>query len=349
MTGAFGWRSRLATASPCGSPHERPRDGAPARDGHRGRRGGAGHRRRRGRCARGQPAAPPRRPSRAAHRRRSRRTTGHRSRSTARSATTTSTTTAATTCIACRTGPPAGTEVTLRLRAAAGDLSEATVRVWDSFQEAAGTRPDGGRRDRSDAGSTATTTGRRPFRRRPRRRSSSTGSSSATGRQRATSRTTSRRTVAPSEAATAGPGSHSPTARTRPGRSTSTSRTSTPAWTRGAVVYQIFPDRFFNGDPSNDPSPDAKQGEDGAALYRTATCTAATSCRRTGRTGRRATAAPTRGLVRRTAARARLLRRRPGWDHRQARRPAGTRRHGAVPQSDLRRALEPPLRRAATK
>ena len=30
---------------------------------------------------------------------------------------------------------PAGTEVTLRMRAAAGDLSEATVRVWDSFEE----------------------------------------------------------------------------------------------------------------------------------------------------------------------------------------------------------------------
>ena len=27
---------------------------------------------------------------------------------------------------------------------------------------------------------------------------------------------------------------------------------STPAWARGAVMYQIFPDRFCNGDPSND-------------------------------------------------------------------------------------------------
>jgi glycosidase len=26
-----------------------------------------------------------------------------------------------------------------------------------------------------------------------------------------------------------------------------------PAWMRGAVVYQIFPDRFANGDPANDP------------------------------------------------------------------------------------------------
>lgn len=27
----------------------------------------------------------------------------------------------------------------------------------------------------------------------------------------------------------------------------------TPAWMRGALVYQIFPERFANGDPSNDP------------------------------------------------------------------------------------------------
>lgn len=42
----------------------------------------------------------------------------------------------------------------------------------------------------------------------------------------------------------------------------------TPAWTRGAVVYQVFPDRFANGDPANDPSPDATPGADGATRYR---------------------------------------------------------------------------------
>ena len=31
-----------------------------------------------------------------------------------------------------------------------------------------------------------------------------------------------------------------------------------PGWSHGAVVYQIFPDRFANGDPSNDP-PDTDQ------------------------------------------------------------------------------------------
>jgi len=27
-------------------------------------------------------------------------------------------------------------------------------------------------------------------------------------------------------------------------------------WTRGAIFYQIFPERFYNGNPNNDPSPD---------------------------------------------------------------------------------------------
>ncbi|MET0771661.1 MAG: alpha-amylase family glycosyl hydrolase [Candidatus Limnocylindrales bacterium] len=42
---------------------------------------------------------------------------------------------------------------------------------------------------------------------------------------------------------------------------------STPDWTRGAVVYQVFPDRFANGDPTNDPSPDATPGPDGSARF----------------------------------------------------------------------------------
>src|SRR5213075_1296156 len=29
-----------------------------------------------------------------------------------------------------------------------------------------------------------------------------------------------------------------------------------PAWLRSAVFYQIFPDRFANGDPSRDPRPE---------------------------------------------------------------------------------------------
>jgi len=42
----------------------------------------------------------------------------------------------------------------------------------------------------------------------------------------------------------------------------------TPEWTHGATAYQIFPDRFANGDPTNDPSPDAVGGSEGPARYR---------------------------------------------------------------------------------
>ncbi len=42
----------------------------------------------------------------------------------------------------------------------------------------------------------------------------------------------------------------------------------TPDWTHGAVAYQVFPDRFLDGDPSNNPTPDAKQGTEGAEVFR---------------------------------------------------------------------------------
>jgi glycosidase len=42
----------------------------------------------------------------------------------------------------------------------------------------------------------------------------------------------------------------------------------TPEWARGALVYQIFPDRFANGDPANDPSPDSEPPAEGAERYR---------------------------------------------------------------------------------
>ncbi|MDH4116680.1 MAG: glycoside hydrolase family 13 protein [Acidimicrobiia bacterium] len=37
-------------------------------------------------------------------------------------------------------------------------------------------------------------------------------------------------------------------------------RVETPAWVRGAVIYQIFPDRFANGDPDLDPAGTAQWG-----------------------------------------------------------------------------------------
>ena len=42
----------------------------------------------------------------------------------------------------------------------------------------------------------------------------------------------------------------------------------TPDWARGAVAYQILPDRFANAEPGNDPSPDAVPGASGAERYR---------------------------------------------------------------------------------
>ena len=165
---------------------------------------------------------------------------------------------------------PAETEVTLRLRAAAGDLSEATVRVWDSFEELQALVP-------MEVVATDPTQGEHGY-----------------DYWEATLRTSTRPTVlyyrfivrdgpttryieddpaadggAVPEGNDGGPGVARTTSPDSPWQiDVYEPDFTTPAWTRGAVVYQIFPDRFFNGDPSNDPSPDAEQGEEGAALYR---------------------------------------------------------------------------------
>ena len=67
----------------------------------------------------------------------------------------------------------------------------------------------------------------------------------------------------------------------------------TPAWARGALVYQIFPDRFLDGDTANDPSPDALPGTDGADVYRHGDVYGNPSCPSPGRTRPRAPVAPT--------------------------------------------------------
>ena len=165
---------------------------------------------------------------------------------------------------------PAGTEVTLRLRAAAGDLSEATVRVWDSFEELQALVP-------MEVVATDPTQGEHGY-----------------DYWEATLQTSAMPTVlyyrfivrdGPTtryiEDDLAADGGAVPEGNDGgPGIALANSPDSswqidvyepdftTPDWTRGAVVYQIFPDRFFNGDPSNDPSPDAEQGDEGAALYR---------------------------------------------------------------------------------
>ena len=52
----------------------------------------------------------------------------------------------------------------------------------------------------------------------------------------------------------------------------------TPDWAQGAVAYQIFPDRFFNGDPSNDPSPEADAGRRTARASIAMATSTATRC-----------------------------------------------------------------------
>jgi len=165
---------------------------------------------------------------------------------------------------------PAGTKVTLRLRAAAGDLSEATVRVWDGLEELqamvpmsiAATDPTDGEHGYDYWQATLNTPGKPTvlYYRFIARDGSATryveDDIAADG-------------AAVPEGNDGGAGRVYPQS---PDMSWQIDvydpDFTTPDWTRGAVVYQIFPDRFFNGDPSNDPSPDTKQGTEGAAAYR---------------------------------------------------------------------------------
>jgi glycosidase len=165
---------------------------------------------------------------------------------------------------------PAGTAVTLRIRAAAGDLSEATVRVWDLFEELQALVP-------MEVVATDPTQGAHGY-----------------DYWEATLRTSAVPTVlyyrfivrdGPTtryiEDDLAADGGSVPEGNDGgSGLVLANSPDSswqidvyepdfaTPAWARGATVYQIFPDRFFNGDPSNDPSSDAEQGSEGAARFR---------------------------------------------------------------------------------
>ena len=41
----------------------------------------------------------------------------------------------------------------------------------------------------------------------------------------------------------------------------------TPDWMKGSIAYQIFPDRFFNGNPENDRAKTQSRGTEPAALH----------------------------------------------------------------------------------
>jgi glycosidase len=165
---------------------------------------------------------------------------------------------------------PAGAAVTLRLRATAGDLSEATMRVWDQREElqaliamklVATDLTDG---DHGvDYWQATIKTSAKPtilwyrfiVRDGPTTRYLEDDPADDAGTVKAGSEGGEGRVYAQSVDASWQIDVHDPDF-------------TTPAWTRGAVVYQVFPDRFFDGDPANNPSPDAIQGVSGADIYR---------------------------------------------------------------------------------
>lgn len=166
---------------------------------------------------------------------------------------------------------PAGTKVTLRLRAAAGDLSEASVRVWSTDAEAqvlvpmhvAATDRTGGEHgyDYWEATLSTPKTPSLYYYRFIVRDGAATryvedDPAEVDGAQ---------------DANDGGPGQVYTESIDSSWLVTAYDPTATsPAWAEGAVVYQIFPDRFANGDPANDPRPTAVAGASGAARYRLA-------------------------------------------------------------------------------
>ena len=157
---------------------------------------------------------------------------------------------------------PAGTEVTLRLRAAAGDLEGAQVRVADRLTGESGvlpmaraaSDPDGGEAG-FDYWAATIETGPRPAildytfvaldgvaARHISDDRRLDGGAGQVGREALPDQAWQITVYDPSF--------------------------ETPGWAPGSVVYQVFPDRFANADPSNDPSPEATPGPEGAAMYR---------------------------------------------------------------------------------
>jgi glycosidase len=163
---------------------------------------------------------------------------------------------------------PAGTQVTLRLRAAAGDLTDATVRVWDHDagvqvlvpMKVVATDRTGGEHGYDWWEATLATPAqpnlysyRFIVRDGPTTRYVEDEVPGENGGEANDGGT--------GVVYTESPDSSWQVAAYRPDFTT-------PDWTHGAVVYQVFPDRFFNGDPSNDPSPGATPGTSGADVYR---------------------------------------------------------------------------------
>jgi glycosidase len=165
---------------------------------------------------------------------------------------------------------PAGTAVTLRLRATAGDLTEATVRVWDELEKIQALVP-------MEVIASDRTAGEH-----------------GVDYWQATLRTSAKPTVlwyrfiirdgpttryleddppddgaAVPEGADGGPGRvYEESIDAAWQITTYDAAFTTPSWAPGAVVYQVFPDRFVDGDPANNPTPDATKGTEGADRFR---------------------------------------------------------------------------------
>jgi glycosidase len=156
---------------------------------------------------------------------------------------------------------PAGTEVTLRLRAAAGDLEEATVRVYDLLAQSQLLVPMQVVARDAIAGEHGHDYWEATLR--------TTAIPSILYYRFIVRDGAAIRYLEDDDLFDGGPGA---VYETSPDHSwqlvTYDPEFATPDWARGAVVYQIFPDRFANGDPSNDPSPDATAGATGAERYR---------------------------------------------------------------------------------
>ncbi len=157
---------------------------------------------------------------------------------------------------------PAGTDVRLRLRSAAGDLSGAQLRLadrlteesWAQPMELVATDPDAGQAG-YDYWEAVVETGRTP-------RILDYSIVAQDGQAS--------RVLSDDRAEDGGTG--------RVGRASDVvipwqitaydPDFETPAWAPGSVVYQVFPDRYRNAVPANDPSPQATPGPDGAEVYR---------------------------------------------------------------------------------
>ena len=156
---------------------------------------------------------------------------------------------------------PAGTEVTLRLRAAAGDLTDASIRIWDALAESQVLVPmrvvardattGGHGHDWWEATLPTTNIPSLLYYRFIVR----DGGTTRYVEDDALLDGGAGETLAASEDRSWQLVTHAP-------------EFATPDWAKGAVVYQIFPDRFANGDPTNDPLPDASPGATGAERYR---------------------------------------------------------------------------------